>query len=203
MHPNFVIRGFNKGFDWVTRVYAATVDFLAKHALIAIAIVAALFFGMYTLFTTTPTSFIPTEDKGFFMVDVQLPSGASLNRTEVVMDRLTDALGEDEAVENVLSVNGYSILNSALQANSGMIIVKLKEWSERTTVESSQAYLQRKFTQQFADLPEAQTIIFGAPALPGIGAVEGLAFVLEDTPGARAGGDDRRASGLSRPGQPA
>ncbi|WP_353471743.1 efflux RND transporter permease subunit [Salipiger sp. H15] len=183
MHPNFLIRGFNKGFDWITRIYTGIVDFLARNAIIAIAIVAALFFAMYSLFTTTPTSFIPAEDKGFFMVDVQLPSGASLNRTEKIMDRLTEALGEDEAVENVLSVNGYSILNSALQSNAGMIIVKLKEWKERTTVESSQAFLQRKFTQQFADMPEAKTIIFGAPALPGIGAVEGLSFVLEDTQG--------------------
>jgi len=181
--PNFVIRGFNGGFDWITRRYVALVDFLCRHAVLAIALVAGMFAVMVVLFVSVPTSFIPTEDKGFFMVDVQLPSGASLNRTEVIMDRITEAIGKDPAVENVLSVNGYSILNTALQSNAGMIIVKLMPWSERLTPESGQAALQRKFTAMFAAYPEAQTIVFGAPAIPGLGAVEGLSFMLEDTQG--------------------
>lgn len=183
MHPNLLIRGFNAGFGWITARYVTLVDFLCRHALIAITVVAALFASMFWLFTTVPTSFVPTEDKGFFMVDVQLPSGASLTRTEKIMDRITETIGKDEAVENVLSVNGFSIINNALQSNAGMIIVKLKPWEERKTPESEQAYLEKKFTQEFAAYPEAQTIVFGAPAIPGLGVVAGLSFVLEDTQG--------------------
>lgn len=183
MKPNFVVRLFNKGFDWITRVYVALVDFLARYLVVALASVAGLMALLYVLFTTTPTSFIPTEDKGFFMVDVQLPGGASLNRTEEVMDRLTETLGADENIENVLSVNGYSILNTALQSNAGMIIAKLKPWEERPGAEQHQLFLQQKYQQIFAQMPEAQTIIFGAPAIPGLGAVEGFSFVLEDTQG--------------------
>ncbi len=181
--PNFVIRGFNAGFDFVARWYVALVDFLCRHIAVSMVILAGLFGGLYWLFITIPQSFIPNEDKGFFMVDVQLPSGASLNRTEAVMDRVTEVLGQDEAIENVLSVNGYSILNTALQSNAGMIIAKLKPWHERTEPEAHQLALQRKYQQQFAAIPEAQFIVFGAPAIPGLGAVAGVSFVLEDTQG--------------------
>ncbi|MXU64373.1 efflux RND transporter permease subunit [Oceanomicrobium pacificus] len=181
--PNIVIRGFNAVFARITDAYAALVDFLCRFIWLGLAISAALFAALYLLFTTIPSSFIPTEDKGFFMVDVQLPSGASLNRTEKVMDRMTEMLGAEEAVENVLSVNGFSLLNKALQSNAGMIIVKLKPWDERVTEETSQAYLQQKYQGIFGAMPEAQAIVFGAPAIPGLGAVEGFSFVLEDTQG--------------------
>ncbi len=183
MHPNAAIRVFNRGFDWVTHWYAALVDFLCRSMVVSIAIVAALFYALYALYAATPKSFIPTEDKGFFMVDVQLPSGASLNRTEKVMDKVTELLGEDEAIENVLSVNGYSILNTALQSNAGMIIAKLEPWHDRKTPESHQLALQQKYQELFAEMPEAQFIVFGAPAIPGLGTVAGFSFVLEDTQG--------------------
>ncbi len=183
MHPNMLIRGFNTGFDWITKWYVALVDFLCRYILVSLAIVAGLFFGLYVLYTSIPSSFIPAEDKGFFMVDVQLPSGASLNRTELVMDRVTEMLGEDEAIDNVLSVNGYSILNTALQSNAGMIIAKLKPWHDRKTPESHQAHLQQKYQKILAEMPEAQFIVFGAPAIPGLGTIAGFSFVLEDTQG--------------------
>lgn len=181
MKPNFLIRQFNKGFDWVTRRYVSLVDFLLRYFLISTACVAALFTLLYFLFVSAPSSFIPTEDKGFFMVDVQLPGGASLNRTEKVMDEMVELLKQDEAIENVLSVNGYTLLNSALQSNAGMIIAKLKPWEERPNPDQHQLYLQQKYQQMFAAMPEAQAIVFGAPAIPGLGAVEGFSFVLEDT----------------------
>ncbi|MBL3704178.1 multidrug efflux RND transporter permease subunit [Sulfitobacter sp. BDSS02] len=183
MKPNIVIRQFNRGFDWITRQYVALVDFLTRYLVVAMLCVVGLFAALYYLFTTAPSSFIPTEDKGFFIVDVQLPGGASLNRTEVVMDRLTEILGEDENIGNVLSVNGYSILNTALQSNTGMIIAKLKPWEEREEPEQNQLFLQQKYQQMFAAMPEAQVIVFGAPAIPGLGTVQGFSFVLEDTQG--------------------
>ncbi|WP_380053904.1 efflux RND transporter permease subunit [Falsihalocynthiibacter sp. SS001] len=181
--PNFVIRGFNYGFDWVTKFYLVIVGFLCKHLVIATVFVVGLL-GLLTLsYSVIPQSFIPDEDKGFFIVDVQLPQAASLNRTEVVMDQITTIMGEDEAIENVLSVNGYSILNTALQSNAGMVIAKLKPWSERSEAEVSQAALQAKYQGMFSKMPEAQVLVFGAPAIPGLGAVSGFSFVLEDTQG--------------------
>ncbi|SFL33625.1 efflux RND transporter permease subunit [Shimia haliotis] len=181
--PNFVIRGFNKGFDFVTKGYVALVDFLCRKIWVTLLLVVGFMGLLYTLYDRVPTSFIPNEDKGFFIVDVQLPGGASLNRTEVIMDRVTEMLGEDEHIENVLSVNGYSLLNTALQSNAGMVIAKLKPWHDRRSPESHQFALQRKYQAKFAEMPEAQMIVFGAPAIPGLGAISGFSFVLQDTQG--------------------
>ncbi|MFG6081418.1 efflux RND transporter permease subunit [Paracoccus litorisediminis] len=181
--PNFVIRAFNRFFDKVTNAYVAIVGWLAHHLLISVALIVGMFAALFFLFTHTPTSFIPDEDKGFFIVDVQLPQAAALGRTELVMDKIGDALKADESVENVLSVNGYSILNTALQSNTGMIIAKLKPWEERKSAEQSQAALQRKYQAQFAQIPEAVVTVFGAPAIPGLGTVAGFSYVLEDTQG--------------------
>ncbi|MDW4497127.1 efflux RND transporter permease subunit [Sulfitobacter sp. D35] len=183
MKPNPVIRVFNAGFDRLTSGYVRLVDLLCRALWLSLPLIGGLIFLLYTLFTQVPQSFIPEEDKGFFIVDVQLPAGAALNRTEEVMDEITETLGQDEAIENVLSVNGYSILNTALQSNTGMVIAKLKPWEERPDEEQHQAFLMQKYQQLFNQMPEAQTIIFGAPAIPGLGTVAGFSFVLEDTQG--------------------
>lgn len=180
---NAVIRGFNWGFDHVTRWYLALVEFLCKRLALSALIFAGLMAGLFFMFTAIPKSFIPNEDKGFFIVDVQLPPAASLNRTEKVMDEITELLKAEEAMENVLSVNGYSPLNAALQSNAGMVIAKLKPWGDRKDPAHSQAALQAKYQKMFAAIPEAQALVFGTPAIPGLGAIAGTSYVLQDTQG--------------------
>ncbi len=184
--PNIVIRGFNAFFDAVTRGYVAIVGWMGRNLLASLVLIAALFAALWFLFTTTATSFIPDEDKGFFIVDVQLPQSASLNRTELVMDEIIETLKAEPAIENVISVNGYSLLNTALQSNAGMIIAKLRPWDERTDPAQSQAALQAKYQAMFSKMPQAQALVFGAPAIPGLGTVAGFSFVLEDTQGRSA-----------------
>lgn len=184
--PNFVIRGFNAVFGVITRGYLAIVGLLSRFILLSLAIIGVLFFGLYWLFTHVPTSFIPEEDKGFFIVDVQLPQAASLNRTEVVMDKIVEALMAEPTIENVISVNGYSILNTALQSNAGMIIAKMYPWEERTEPDQSQSAVQLKFQAQFSQMPEAVVTAFGSPAIPGLGTIAGFSYVLEDTQGRSA-----------------
>ncbi|MEA3292850.1 MAG: efflux RND transporter permease subunit, partial [Pseudomonadota bacterium] len=178
--PNFLIRGFNRFFDAVTAGYVWIVDWLARHAVLSIGLIAGLFGLLYYLFTLLPTSFIPEEDKGFFMVDVSLPEAASLNRTEKVMDEITETLMQEPAIETVLSVNGVSMLNKALQPNAGMVIAKLKPWPERKDPAQHQFVLQKKYQAVFNQMPEVRTLIFGAPAIPGLGVMAGFSFVLED-----------------------
>ncbi len=179
--PNILIRGFNKGFAAVSKGYVSLVSFLASHLLLSIGLIAGLFALLFWLASSVSTSFIPDEDKGFFLIDVQLPAAASLNRTQEVMDNIHDSIAGDPAVENILMVNGYSLLNTALQSNAGMVIVKLKPWAERKTKDMHQFALQQKYQQQLNALGEANCLVFGAPAIPGLGAVAGFAYVLEDT----------------------
>lgn len=179
--PNLLIRGFDRGFAAVSRGYVRLVSFLARHMILSCGIIAVLFGTLYALYRLVPTSFIPEEDKGFFIVDVQLPAAASLNRTAEAMDRIYDMIEGDPAVELVLSVNGYSLLNTALQSNAGMVIVKLKPWSERRDPAMNQFALQAKYQQKLNGLDGVQALVFGAPAIPGLGAVAGFSYVLEDT----------------------
>ncbi len=193
--PNFVIRGFNVVFEAITSGYVKIVDGLTRHLVVSVALVIALFSGLWFLFGNTPTSFIPEEDKGFFIVDVQLPQAAALQRTEAVMDTVTETLKADPAIDDVISVNGYSLLNTALQSNAGMVIAKLLPWEERTDPDQHQAALQAKYQAEFNQMPEARALVFGAPAIPGLGAIAGFSFALEDTQGRSA---DELASALEQ-----
>ncbi|WP_236250386.1 efflux RND transporter permease subunit [Microbulbifer sp. ALW1] len=184
--PNVVIRGFNWGFEKVASGYLKIVDWLARHILLSLIIIAGLFACLFLLFQSVPKSFIPDEDKGYFMVDVQLPEAAALARTESVIDQINETLMQDPAVDKVLSVNGFSLLNVMLQSNAGMVIAKLKPWHERKSPDVSQQALQQKYQAQFAQLPEAQILVFGAPAIPGLGTMAGFSFMLEDTQGVGA-----------------
>ena len=181
--PNALIRGFNAVFDKLIAAYMAVVGWLTRHAAAGAAIIVGLTTALVIVYNQLPSSFIPNEDKGFFFVDVQLPEAASINRTADAMDEITELLKQDPAVENVLAVNGFSLLNSALQSNAGMVIAKLRPWEERKTPESHQFALQQKYQAMFNELPEMRTIVFGAPAIPGLGAVAGFSFSLEDTVG--------------------
>jgi multidrug efflux pump len=179
--PNFVVRGFNAGFAVISRGYEVLVRFLAGHLVIGSLVIIGLFVLLGLLFKGLPTSFIPNEDKGFFMVDVQLPQSASLNRTSEVVDEMNQLLEADPAIEYVLTVNGYSILNTALQSNAAMIIAKLKHWHDRPNPEQHQFALQKKYQVLFAKNMEARALVFGAPAIPGLGAVAGFSYALLDT----------------------
>ncbi len=179
--PNALIRGFNWLFGKISHGYMAIVGWLTRHLAVSGVLIAALFGLLYALFALVPGSFIPEEDKGFFMVDVQLPAAASLNRTADYMDELYDLMEGDPAIESILAVNGFSALNAALQSNAGMLIVKLKDWHQRKTAEQHQFALQAKYQQLFKTRTGGNTIVFGAPALPGLGAVAGFSYVIQDT----------------------
>ncbi|MEH6587956.1 MAG: multidrug efflux RND transporter permease subunit [Halioglobus sp.] len=179
--PNVFVRGFNAGFEVISRGYVRLIRFLTANLMIGSLLIVGLFVLLGVLFSSLPTSFIPNEDKGFFMVDIQLPQSASLNRTGVLVSEMNQILEADPDIEYVLTVNGYSVLNTALQSNAAMIIAKLKPWHERKRPEQHQFALQKKYQTLFAKNLEARSLVFGAPAIPGLGAVAGFSYVLLDT----------------------
>ena len=113
VHPAIRARLLAKmaAFDSAITGYLVIVGFLTRHLAVSGLVIAGLFASLYYLFTLVPTSFIPDEDKGFFMIDVQLQEAASLNRTAQVVREINDTLMADDAIEYVLAVNGYSLLN--------------------------------------------------------------------------------------------
>ena len=172
---------FNKGYDFVQKIYDRSVGFLLRKAWIAaITFVAMVVFAVY-MFTHWPTTFIPDEDDGYFIVSVQLPPASSLSRTEAVAAMVEDIVSEYPEVKTNISISGFSILNNGRQSNAASVFVVLKDWSERKKKSESAAAVVERFNRQaYVEIEEAQCFAFVPPAIPGIGNVGGLQLQLED-----------------------
>ncbi|MBA6413311.1 efflux RND transporter permease subunit [Parahaliea sp. F7430] len=162
---------YDRGVQWILR--RLTVVFV-----IFIAWMACLALGVFN----TPTAFVPNEDKGAMLVNVQLPDASSLNRTQQVMDKVGALLKEDPAVQSVTAITGFSILSGALSSNGGTLFVVLKPWDEREDEENSVFNVAKRINALgFAHVPEAQIVAITPPAVPGMGAVGGFELMLQDT----------------------
>lgn len=130
-----------------------------------------------------PSGFVPMEDKKAFMVDIQLPDGASLNRTEEVMRDLVELTLQEPGVENVIHASGFSILTGSVSSNGGLMIVTLSTWDERDTPDMVEAAIVAKLQAKYAANPSVKAMAFSLPPIPGVGSVGGFEFVLQDTQG--------------------
>lgn len=175
---------FNSVFDVIKNKYGrAVTTLIRKSAFVAIAL-GALMMSLVYGFMNTPTGFVPPEDKGVFIVSVQLPDASSLGRSQQVLDKLTEQLQKDDRVESITSVSGYSILSGAAQSNSGSMFIVLKHWDERENRKDIVFAITQKVNYlAFMQVPEARVFAIAPPSVPGMGAVGGLEFILQDTLG--------------------
>lgn len=174
-------RWFNRGYDALQRGFDKCVDFLLRRAWIAAITFCAMVALAIYMFTGWPTTFIPDEDDGYFIVSVQLPPAASLSRTEAVADEIEKIIATYPEVKTYLSISGFSILNSGRQSNAASVFVVLKDWSLRKKKgESAAAVVDRLNKEAYLKVPGAQCFAFVPPAIPGIGNVGGLQMQLED-----------------------
>ena len=175
---------FNRNFDKVTGGYSTLVGgMLKRRALVAggfAVLMALLFLGTRAI----PGGFVPVEDKGILMVNVQLPDAASVQRTQKVMEKLQTLLDEDPAIESATLISGYSILSGAAQSNGGTGFIVLKHWNDRPNLKDmSLAVSARLNKRAYQEIPEALIKAFPPPSIPGMGLVGGLEMVIEDTQG--------------------
>ena len=176
-------KGPLKAFAWLVDRsrdgYVWVVGKLIRFMPIALLILIAFAGGTYYLFQKTPSGFIPFEDKGVFFVNLQLPDGASLARTEEVTDQVTEMLLETDGVTDVLSVAGFSILSGAA-SNSALVIPILAPWDERTDFELRWFMILGQVNQKLAAIPEATAFGFPLPPIMGLGTGGGLEAQLQD-----------------------
>ena len=180
-----LFRWFNGGLDWTRGRYGGTVRFLSRHLLIAFAGLGAVFVVAVLLFRVLPAGFIPSEDQGYFFINVTLPNGASLERTQAVVTQVADIARKDSGVADTIELSGFSIVSSTNESNAGAVIAVLKPWDQRTSARESATGIIAALTPQFNALPSASIASFNPPAIPGIGRTGGFDFQLE----ARAGQD--------------
>ncbi|GLS89046.1 transporter [Psychromonas marina] len=174
---------FNKFFNKLTVRYTALVSFLVRRLLLVGVGFAVMLGVLFVLASNTPSGFIPLEDKKSFLVDVQLPDGASLNRTEIVMDELVTMARNEPGVADVVHASGFSVISGSVASNGGLLIITLDNWDERTDANMHQKEIIARLQAKFNTLPTAKVMAFALPSVPGLGATSGLSFVLQDTQG--------------------
>jgi HAE1 family hydrophobic/amphiphilic exporter-1 len=172
---------FNNGFDKIRSKYSDGVGWIVKRytllVIVTISVLIATAFG----FVTAPTAFVPAEDKGVLLVNVQLPDAASLKRTEETMTKAVNLVNSIDGVESVTSVAGFSILSGAAQSNSGTLFVVLEHWDNRQGLENSVFAITKKINgMAYLRIPEAQIFALAPPAVPGMGINDGLELIVED-----------------------
>lgn len=177
----FLFRWFNEGYDKVKVFYNNAMVYLLKHVWLAMAIFIVCAGWALWRYTQLPTTFIPTEDQGYFMVMVQLPNAASTDRTADVLQEVGDKfLRELPEVKTYITVAGYSMMGGG-SSNSGMIWVILKNWDERKGKESTAMALVNKINQEaYVGIPRATVYAINPPAIPGLGSSGGLTLELQD-----------------------
>ncbi|UAB72562.1 efflux RND transporter permease subunit [Vibrio sp. SCSIO 43132] len=177
---------FNRVLDKVTSQYGKAAGFLVKKTILALIFFGVAVAAVSFLAKTTSTAFVPQEDKGIMLVNVQLPDSASLSRTKAVTEKLMDVINQEPSIEGVTVANGYAFLTGAAASNGASLFVKLKDWDYRNNLDgdhSSFAVTNRINARAAQEIPEAVVFAMGAPAVPGMGAGSGFEFVLEDALG--------------------
>ncbi len=181
---NFFYRGFNWVYDRAEHAYAGLIRHMV-HASYLIALVGLGLIGlaMWGL-TQVPTGFLPTEDQGYVLIGAQLPDGASLERTQRVMDRISALASKNPAVENVIAISGISVLdNNATLPNGGVAYVMLKDWGVRDKVGQGLLEVYTSLNQALQSEMDAFTFVLVPPPIQGIGNASGFTMMVESKNG--------------------
>ena len=177
--PPAIFNGFNKLFDKLTSGYMNWVKYLIRKLSVVIIGFVALIICSFLLYKALPTGFIPTEDQGYFMVNIQLPEGASPPRTKKVVEQVIQLCKTESSITDVLSVSGYNMLASAGATNSAIVIAILKPWGERGAKEHQNQIIAR-LQKKFNTIRSAKINAFATPSIPGLGTTGGFEFILQD-----------------------
>src|ERR1700692_181371 len=174
---------FNRGFDRITSGYGGIVNFLIRKAGRSMLLLVAVVGGIWLLSKAVPGGFIPDEDKGLLFVGIELPEGASLQRTDAVLKKAEQIVAATKGVRSVCAISGFNILTGLNMPNAALMFIGLDDWKKRQAPELRAAAIARTWNRKFSVFPEARMIAFGPPALPGYGNVAGFTLQLQDRSG--------------------
>lgn len=176
----FLFRWWNKGNDAATDTYMKAVGTFVRRPWVAIIIYFAITGVAFWGFLRWPTSYIPSEDMGYCVASVQLPTGAALDRTDRVVSRLSDSISALPEVKNVIAISGQSFLGGGSGGNVGSMFVILKPWNERKAKGESVDAVIAKIERIGAGFQEPIVFAVNPPAIPGLGMSSGLEMQLLD-----------------------
>jgi hydrophobic/amphiphilic exporter-1 (mainly G- bacteria), HAE1 family len=172
---------FNRGFGSITASYTKGVGKWIRATPLVLVMLVCLFVGLFFLFKSKPSGFIPSEDEGRLYVTYEMPEAASTNRSKAM---LLDIMKRVQAVPGVKIVGGLAglnIISFSFKANAGTMFVNLKPWEDRTSKETQLQSIVDEIQKRTADIKEARILAIAPPAIPGLGATSGFTFELQQT----------------------
>ncbi|MEN8147485.1 MAG: efflux RND transporter permease subunit [Campylobacterota bacterium] len=171
---------FEKGFTWLTERYTDLITLLVK----ARYAVLAAFFGLlgviYYMFLTTPTGFVPAEDKGVLMVAMNLKAGSSIERTVDVRKEVEEIVAKIPGVSDVVVIDGYNVITSTLDGSAGTMFLTLDHWDDRTAPGMDVESIIKQVFVRTAHISDATVAAFNMPGITGLGSVGGFDFRVQD-----------------------
>jgi hydrophobe/amphiphile efflux-1 (HAE1) family protein len=177
-------------FDWFNRVFDSATDgyvrwsaVLLKKTIVVVLMLVVFAAAGGFFANRIPTSFLPDEDQGYAYVNVQLPNGASLERTRAVVDQVEKIIMSTPGVQYSTCFVGFSLLSFVRTTYNATFFVNFKPWDERTSRAEQFQTLKAHLNQQLSKLPTAVAFGFSPPAIPGVGTAGGFTFMLEDRSG--------------------
>ncbi len=174
---------FNDVFDATTRGYLRIAGMLVRKALLSLLVMGVVAAGAGRFAKIIPSGFVPEEDQGILLVNVQLPNGSSLERTKQVCKKVDEVLRQTSGVERFNVIGGMSFLSNTYTPNSASYFIRLKHWDERKTPETSLEGIVDRLSGELMAIPDCIAFPFTPPSLPGFGVAGGFSFVLQDRSG--------------------
>ncbi len=186
---------FNVGFDWLSEKYGALTARLVRSGMIMLVIYAGLILMTGWRLTATPAGFIPQQDQGFLIGVVQLPPGASLERTDAVVKRASAVIMDTPGVQNVAAFAGLDGASFSSSSNGGVFFVKLDDWSKRGKDMSADA-MAGQIMGRLSGVEEANIFFLAPPPVEGMGNAGGFKMMVQDRSGAGYQALEQAANGL-------
>lgn len=175
---------FNKYFDKFTGGYLSFTGILVRKVSRSVIFIGIIVVLTLLLFKGVPGGFVPEEDNGYFLINVQLPDASSLQRTDLACKKIEQILYKEKSIDNFTTVAGYSFITGIAGSNVASFFVSLKEWNERTTAEEQSFKVIESLNKTLSNaVPEASVYVFGPPAIQGLGTGAGFTFMLQDKTG--------------------
>ncbi|WP_395747503.1 efflux RND transporter permease subunit [Prosthecobacter sp.] len=173
-------RPFNRFFEWSSNVYVGLVKRIIRFSFIAVIIYGGLVWATWKGFETVPEGFVPGQDKQYLVGFAQLPEGASLDRTDDVMRRMSKIAMDHPGVKDAIAFPGLSIQGFTISPNAGIVFVGLDNFEDRTTPELSGGAIANSLNGKFMAIQDAMVMMFPPPPVNGIGTTGGFKLMVED-----------------------
>jgi len=180
-------RWFENSFERLTKSYVGTLARAIQRWPIALGAFGAIIAGILLLFRIVPGSFVPDEDQGYFFVVIEAPDAASQSYVAGIVRQVEEILANEPAVQDVASVNGYSLLDGTIRNNAGVVFPSMKPFDERTDKSQLAFEVIPRLNRQFAAIKEGFVLAINPPSIPGLGTTGGFEFYLQN----RGSGDTR------------